>query len=316
MCTARTFARPFEILWNAMATPHGRRNAIYRWRRWKLRTFTTFGQGKPATYRLRDGRRFVAHPGDSLSIAIADNRSYEWVETRVARRVLRPGDVAVDIGANIGYYTGLFSDCVGRRGEVFAFEPGQATFAKLRLTIELLNLANVDAQHAALAEHGGVRRFIVSTSGNDAQQSLVDWEGFPGSKSAIEVEAITLDAFLAQALPARRKVALVKCDVEGAEIKVLNGAAGLLQSADPPVLIVEANRKALAAHGADVGALLGLLDSYRLYFKPLDQHRRTLQAVTGAAELPNLANIIAFPQRGAFADRIAAVAAARLLPDH
>jgi FkbM family methyltransferase len=315
MFSARSLARPLEILSNAVFTSNGRRNAAYRWRRWRLRTFTPFGQGRPAVYRLRGGRRFVVHPGDRLSMGIADNRRYEWLESRVLEQVLRPGDIAIDVGANIGYYTALFSACVGSEGKVFAFEPGPGTYSKLKDTIALLGLANVDARCAALSERSGIQAFVASTSGHDAQQSLADWEGFSGDKAVTHVEAVTLDGILADALPASRAVAVFKCDVEGAETKVLAGANALLSGPNPPVLMIEANRKALAAHGTELDSLLRLLLGYRLYYTPLDEPGRAVQAFRVSSELPDLANIFAFPLRGAFADRIASNTLGRYLSD-
>jgi FkbM family methyltransferase len=240
-------------------------------------------------------------------MGIADNRRYEWLESRILEQVLRPGDIAVDVGANIGYYAALFSGCVGSEGKVFAFEPGAGTYSKLRDTIALLGLTNVDAHCVALSERAGIKAFVASTSGHDAQQSLADWEGFSGEKAVTQVEAVTLDGFLADALPASRAVAVLKCDVEGAETKVLAGANALLSGPNPPVLMIEANRKALAAHGAGLDSLLRLLAGYRLYCTPLDDPGRIAQAFDCSAQLPDLANILAFPLRGAFSDRIVMV---------
>jgi FkbM family methyltransferase len=304
--------RFLEIVWNAVMTPNGRRNVLYRWRRWRLRTFTALGSGSAAVYRLRGGQRFVAHPNDQLSEQISSDRCYEPLESRVIASVLGPGDVAVDIGANIGYYSALSSARVGPRGLVHAFEPGPATFIKLQKTIELLGLENVKAYPLALANRSGSFRFVTSTSGQDAQQSLADWGGFQGEKDVANVETSTLDDFL-DCFVGGGHPAFVKCDVEGAEPKVLEGSYKTLQGDSPPVIMLEANRKALSAQGASADELLEKLPGYRFYFTPLDSNNETMRRFRTADELPELANLIAFPERGVFGARIAE--AARYLDD-
>jgi FkbM family methyltransferase len=294
-------------------THWGRQNVLIRWRRWKLRTFTDYGSGHAAVYRVRGGRRFVAHPGDALSGYISDRSCCDPLESQAIECVLKPGDVAVDVGANIGWFTALCSSCVGPEGRVLALEPGPATFAKLQQTIELLGLRNVEASAIALADRPGFQSLIVSTSGADAYQSLVDWDGFPGSKIAAKVEVLTLDDFLDQSQLLGRTPAFVKCDVEGAEAKILAGGSRLLQSASPPLLMVEINRKALAAQRSGANELLAMLREYRTYFTPLDSGATIMQALKSADQLPEIANVLAFPERGVYAARI--MAAARFLSD-
>jgi FkbM family methyltransferase len=295
-----------QLIWNATMTDHGRRNVRNHWRDWRLRTFTAYGSGRAALYRLRGGRRFVVHPGDALSTQIAISGSYEPLESGIAARVLRPGDLAFDIGANIGYYTVLFSKCVGPDGKVFAFEPGLSTFAKLQTTINLLGLANVEAHPVALADRPGRRQFVMSTSGNDAQQSLNDWDLLSGSKTVVEVDTKTVDDFLNGYLPSGGSPAFVKCDVEGAEVKVLLGGRRLLNCPSPPVLMIEVNRKALATHKTSADALLGMLRGYHLYFTPLDAEGRAMHALDSVSQLPEMANVVAFPGHGVFAGRLEA----------
>lgn len=174
--------RPIELVWNATTTHCGRMNALYRWRRWRLHTFTRFGAGHPVIYRLQDRQKFVAHPGDSLSALIAEQKAYEPLESRIVSEILTEGDAAIDIGANIGYYTSLCSNRVGPTGKVFAFEPGECMFTKLQAAIDLLGLADVEAHRQAVADKCGVVSFVMSMAGSDAQQSLVDWEFLVGDK--------------------------------------------------------------------------------------------------------------------------------------
>ena len=60
---------------------------------------------------------------------------WEPFETKIVKKLVQRGDVAVDIGANIGYYTLLFSRLVKLSGKVFAFEPEPANFSLLKKNI-------------------------------------------------------------------------------------------------------------------------------------------------------------------------------------
>lgn len=288
-------------------THNGRANMLYRLRRWRLRTFTAYGSGKPALYRLHDGREFVVHPGDQLSTAIAIEKRYEPLESRIVAKILRPGDVALDIGANIGYYTALCSACVGTQGTVLAFEPGEATFSKLKTTIALLGLCNVEPHALALADESGFQDFVMSSSGSDAQQSLVDWDLLVGEKKLARVGTVTLDEVVHDLNRHGKIPAFVKCDVEGAEGKVLKGARALLDSASPPVFMVEINREGLAAQRSNASEILRRFDGYRLYFTPLNSQEPKMRLLTSTNNVPDLINVVAFPSRGSYTRRIEAI---------
>jgi FkbM family methyltransferase len=301
----RTLARPAELVYNAAFTPEGRRNVKYRWRLWRLRTFTKFGEGQAATYRRKDGTRFVVHPNDALSRQIYCDGDHEPLESAIVRSVLQAGDTVLDVGANTGYYTSLFSDCVGKQGHVFSIEAGPQTFAKLTKTIELLHLGNVTAFQKVASDHDGWSSFVTSMTGDDAQQSIVDWEHFAGDKRQLDkIPSISLDSLLADARIGAPGIAFLKCDVEGAECKVLAGAGQIMRSASPPIVLVEGNASALQANGGSIEQLLRYLDGYRIYYTPLDIYESKARCLNTPQEsLPDLINIIGFPLRGTFSNR-------------
>jgi FkbM family methyltransferase len=178
--------------------------------------------------------QICAHPGDHLSEFIAISGCWESLERRIIERILEPGDIIINVGANIGYFSVLFSRCVGPQGKVFSFEPGEKTFSKLQTTVDLLGLRNVEARAIAVTDHTGRQYLTMSTDGYDALQSLVDRDWSLGGKVEVEVPVVTLEEFLSSALLPENSPALVKCDVEGAEMRVLAGGAKLLSSPSPP----------------------------------------------------------------------------------
>ena len=126
-----------------------------------------------------------------------------------------PGDVVVDVGANIGEVSIVFSQRVGEAGRVFAFEPHPRIYQYLRGNLALNNCVNVTARNIALGDVPGNAR--MSDDKRDDMNRIV-------TSGAIEVACSTLDAELPP-----QPIAFMKIDVEGHELSVLKGAREVLQ---------------------------------------------------------------------------------------
>jgi FkbM family methyltransferase len=214
----------------------------------------------------------------------------------------------------------LFDRLVKPGGQVHSFEPGQGTFAKLQLTRELLNLERATLHQKAVGRSVGQIDFWSSTSGSDAQQQTINHSALGSQFRQERVAVTTLDTFAAE-LGARgaSPIAFVKCDIEGAEATMLQGARQLLDSEDPPVWLIEHNRPALADHGATSADLLAFFRECDIFFVPIcwpPSLMASPQAAkwNGVAEdLPDECNLVVFPKRGVHAQRAGALRQAGLL---
>jgi len=90
----------------------------------------------------------------------------------VVRKLLRKGDVVVDVGANIGYYSLLFSRCVGTDGHVYSFEPVPQLASALRKNADLNQFEQITLSNLALSDHNGEARFYVGPEDNSGLSSL------------------------------------------------------------------------------------------------------------------------------------------------
>src|SRR5438094_750470 len=81
---------------------------------------------------------------------------------RFIESLVHPGDVAVDVGANIGYHTLIFARAVGERGRVFAYEPDPDNFRLLRRNVELNGYRNVRPFQAAVSDRSGTLTLYLS----------------------------------------------------------------------------------------------------------------------------------------------------------
>jgi FkbM family methyltransferase len=136
---------------------------------------------------------------------------------------LRPGMVFYDIGANLGFFSLLAARLVGPQGKVVAFEAEPDAAARLREHAARNQLTNITVEEVAVWSETGAVAFVRSDPGASPDRGLghVDPQG--GAPDSIAVPAISLDEY-AQSPPPD----FLKCDVEGAEVRVFRGARRLL----------------------------------------------------------------------------------------
>jgi FkbM family methyltransferase len=169
---------------------------------------------------------------------------------------LRPGDVFVDVGAHLGYFSALAGTIVGPTGRVIAFEPDRLNFALLSHNLRAFDTA-VRGQCAAIADRRGTVR-LFRHSRQPGHHSTVD--GDP--HGAVSVPTLTLTEALADVGPVR----CIKIDVQGAERAVLEGLKGLLAPLPPgrqPFIIVEIAPAAWLVHDPALAWLKDFLHAHR-----------------------------------------------------
>lgn len=152
----------------------------------------------------------------------------------VLMRALKPGDCAVDAGANVGFFTVLMSKIVGPEGRVLAIEPDHCNLAKLGKAIDINSCSNVEVRETAIGAHSGAVNIYRC---QDNGQTSIFGEG------KAETVAITnLDELIKGQRPR-----LLKMDIEGSEVAALRGC-----TFDFPCVVTEVNEKPLqrAGHSA------------------------------------------------------------------
>ena len=237
------------------------------------------GLPSDALVRAKDGRVFRCDLRQPAWRDVYLLGTYEPMDTAIVSKMIARGDVVLDIGANIGWYTTLFRRLVGSSGAVHSFEPVPSAFAQLKMNVDLNDPAacNVVLNNMAVGERMGkaVVHVFQGLPDGCASLSTLGRQDY----SSHECPMVTLDAYLLEKeVP---KVALVKCDVEGAELSVLKGSQTLLSSAEPPIWMIELNPPMAAAWGHSVWDILHWLEDSGPYesYRPT---RHGLQPVTPA----------------------------------
>jgi len=153
--------------------------------------------------------------------------SFERLETRLVRKLLRPGMTFVDVGANVGYYSALAAQLVGPTGSVFAFEPSDYAYPRLSRMIENSGLTCVRPVKCGLADVAG-ERFLYGAVTEDSSGLLTATMVPNDNPQRALVPIETLDRMADQF--GIQQIDLMKIDVDGLEPLVLKGAANLIAS--------------------------------------------------------------------------------------
>jgi len=183
-------------------------------------------------------------------------------EERLFRFLLSEGMTVFDVGANVGLYALLAASRVGIRGQVHAFEPAPDNFLSLEENVRRNHFTNVTVNHAAVSDACTSARLYLSPPGNCGKHSM-----FPTNKQrdSIEVPCVSIKTYMKK--KKLQKVDLLKIDVEGAEMLVLNGTAQLLSSPCSPIVFCEVSDELAAPFGYSSRDAKGLLRShgYKIY---------------------------------------------------
>lgn len=175
------------------------------------------------------------------SLLAKEGRLYEPHTALLALGALRPGDIALDIGAHVGFFAHLFRLAVGATGQVFAFEPLPDTYRRLVSNVVRNSFLNLLPLPFAVAEKEGTAIFHVDPE-NEGESSLIG-EG----AECHTVQVTSLDTLFKNGLPLRPRV--IKIDVEGVELSVLEGGRRFFDMQPPDMVICEINRGTLARNG-------------------------------------------------------------------
>lgn len=144
--------------------------------------------------------------------------TFERQKAREFAQSIRSGDVVLDLGANIGYYSLIAAK---RAGRVFAFEPLPDNIARLRRHLALNRISNVEVIEAAVSDRCGEARFAQGESHSTGK--LADFGN--------AVQTMSLDSLRLERLD------IIKCDIEGGELAMLEGARETLRRLRPKIFM-------------------------------------------------------------------------------
>ena len=224
-----------------------------------------------------DGLRLQLLPGNETSRAIFVTGRYEPNEFSWLDRLLQPGMVFVDVGANMGLYSLFAARKVTVSGQVLAVEPSRREYEILEENVKSNALKNVRLVKAAASDRQGTADLLVAPLRNSGHNTLGSFGyGTPVERTE-QVPTERLDDIVQTAGLAR--VDVIKMDVEGAEMLALRGATETLRRFHP-VLLLEVSDRTLQHQGSSSREVLDFLarEAYRFFgFNPSSGQPQPLQ---------------------------------------
>jgi len=169
------------------------------------------------------GYKFIVSENSGWSPIIG---RWEPEAQRLFTKIIKPGNIVYDLGANNGIHSLLFSKLTGKSGRVFCFEPLESNCREIEENAKLNGADNIQIVQAAVSDHPGETVFHLGL--HDKQGSLVGIGRESGTD--IKVNLITLDDFISKGNPSPD---FLKIDIEGAESMALQGFSGLVQTILP-----------------------------------------------------------------------------------
>jgi FkbM family methyltransferase len=186
--------------------------------------------------------------------------SYGLLIIAAMKRLMKPGGIFVDVGANIGYLSAVAAGIVGKQGQVHCFEPVPKYFQRLERLVELNPEHCITVNSEATGEAAGDCTIYVTRE--SGQNTMVPaYKSGPEIISTLKVPVVRLDSYLAE-----RKIgsfSLLKIDAEGFELPVLKGLRNFLEhSKKRPPIICEIAPRAYSLMGRSISELSDYMESY------------------------------------------------------
>lgn len=184
-------------------------------------------------------------------LLIAVSKVYELSVTNYVYKRLKEGEMFIDIGANVGYYTLLAANIVKKQGKVISFEPEDNNLNLLKQNISLNNFNNIVLENLALSSDSGLAILNINPV-NEGGHSMLDLGEYSDDEGVWSIEKISkklenfkndqtvktvsLDSYIHKHNINLDRNSIVKIDVEGLEEKVLLGMKDIIKSIKPVII--------------------------------------------------------------------------------
>lgn len=184
--------------------------------------------------QLRGFEMLVPVNDPQVGVHIYESKVYEGNITDYVRKTLGEGDVFVDIGANIGYFTSLAASIVGPRGRVIAIEPGASNTKFLMLNKQINGFDQVEVTPAAASEKCDI--MLYDSSASNGFVTEISGDSAEGDIARLFASDIVYAVTVDDKCRSLDKVDMIKIDIEGAEYLAMKGAINTIRKYQPIVI--------------------------------------------------------------------------------
>jgi len=195
---------------------------------WRIYENYLWKQYNGGIIELPEFRMYLDPNENVISKSIFLHKHWEILESKLFCHSISKGNIVIDIGAHIGWYSLLASNRVGKEGIVYSFEPEPRSFNILIKNIKLNKMTNIVPINKALSDSSGTQLLYRNLYKKDPSIYRM-W--FESDEESIPVKVITLDEWLKN-----KHVDLIKIDVDGYECKIFHGMKKII-SENPNLII-------------------------------------------------------------------------------
>jgi len=241
---------------------------------------------------------FHVHSGDNTFVSkqIFKNRIWEPFETSVIVNHLKKGDVFLDIGANIGYFSVVASTLVGASGKVIAYEPDEKNFRLLEKNIAVNGLTNTRLFNAAVSDRSS-SGYIYLCEDNEGDHRIYDC-GEGRERTGIEI--VHGNDHIPRVTD---RLDFIKIDTQGSEAHILRGMDKVIQAnKDHLAMVIEFWPHGLKQSGASGGELLDMISAFDFDLSMIDTIGRRLIPINVAGLRSWVEEMDAEPENEGFMD--------------
>jgi FkbM family methyltransferase len=218
---------------------------------------------------VEDVNGFTMHVDDNDSLALSWHRVFEPGTTEYFKNNIKPGQTIVDIGANIGYYTLLFSKLTGPHGHVYAFEPEPENIFLLKKNLEINSIKNVTVIEKAVDVCESSTKLFINKK-NRGNHRIFD---SGDHRKSINIQTTSIDKFFENI---NVPIDWIKMDIEGAEYRALQGMKNFLQKNNHLVLVTEIFPEGLKQAGSALEEVFSFLQSHNFQFEEIVERKNVL----------------------------------------
>lgn len=207
-------------------------------------------------------------------------KSHERHVSQAISKLVKNGDVVVDVGANIGYFSAYAAAAVGKQGQVFCFEPESKNFEYLRVNCDLINRQGFKCSAYNLAASSACGKATLNIHRYSTYHAIEDdYHSLDKVETTQVINTVTLDEWAkSQNI---KNISLLKIDTEGHEPRVLEGSKRLFEAKTIDFVILECRSEHLASY---IDNFCKEFNLHQLVWDGRSWHKTTLQSLTYKTE--------------------------------
>lgn len=215
---------------------------------------------------------YVRTPDRLIAALLCKYSLASSLEVEIYRTRIKPGMAVLEIGANVGFFTLLFSDLAGEKGRVLAFEPDPSNFRLLEKSIGENKRGNISCRQAAVSDRSGTVKLFISEENRGDHRVYDCGDG----RGCVEVAAVSIDEILGP----EGRADFIKMDIQGAEYPALLGMADTLKNSPELAMLCEFSPSLIRKSGASPEALLEKMAEYGFSLKYLDEETHSVKSAS------------------------------------